>query len=474
MPDDGRMSSDDDDGGTGRLIILSNRLPKGDIPAGGLIYAMHDALRQSGGLWIGAADPTPEASSDLTPIGSGEYDRATFSLTEKEHRGFYYGYANSILWPLFHHRSDLLEFTDGDFEAYTAVNRRVAQAIARIVGPQDLIWIQDYHFLMVAHELRKLGVENRIGLFLHIPFPNATDVLALPQEEMLSQWIAAHDVFGLQTRRDVASAIETLRQDPKAQILNDGSWIRDGRVFTVAAFPIGIDAEGFERAAQVAKVPHLTLERGAPLLLGVDRLDYSKGLVHRFEAFGAYLKHHRPPDAPRPTFLQIAPPSREDVLAYQEIREELEQTEGSINGAHADLDWTPIRYVRRHVDRDLIAGLYRRADVALVTPLADGMNLVAKEFVAAQDPGDPGVLILSHFAGAAEQMLEALMVNPFDTSSFARTIATALSMPLEERRERHASLVDGVRRYGISWWTQTYLDRLRRAPRSFEKLLHAF
>ena len=457
---------------TGRLIVVSNRIPKGDVPAGGLVYALDEALRGRGGIWIGAADPTDTAEDGLTQIGSGAYDRYTFGLTHDEHRGYYLGYANSVLWPLFHHRPDLLEFHQGDFDAYVAVNRRVARAIAGIARPGDVIWIQDYHFLMVAHELRAQGVQNRIGLFLHIPFPNPNDVMALPQVAMLPAWMAAHDLVGLQARRDVTSALEVMRHDVKAQVLNDGSWIRDGRVFSIRSFPIGIDAAEFERTAQTAPIPELQLHPRAPLVIGVDRLDYSKGLVHRFEAFGQYLATREEGDF-RPTFLQIAPVSREDVTAYQEIREELEQAAGSINGAHADLDWTPIRYVRRHIDRDRLAGLYRRANAALVTPLADGMNLVAKEYVAAQDPDDPGVLILSHFAGAAEQMQDAILVNPFDHHSVAEAIETALTMPLDERIERHRKLRDGVRAQDIAWWTQAFLDRLMRAPRSFDSFLRA-
>ncbi|WP_281826089.1 alpha,alpha-trehalose-phosphate synthase (UDP-forming) [Jannaschia rubra] len=449
----------------GRLIVVSNRIPKGDVPAGGLVFAIHEALSGAGGLWIGAADPTPRADDGLTRIGSGTYDRATFALSEKEHHGYYLGYANSVLWPLFHHRPDLLQIEEGDFESYAVVNRRVARAIAKVAGPDDLIWIQDYHFLMVAQELRAQGLTNRIGLFLHIPFPNPTDVMALPQVAALPAWLAAHDVVGLQTMRDVTSANEILRHDRQSQMLNDGYWTRAGRVFSILSFPIGIDARGFAETAARAPRVELQLAPDAPLLLGVDRLDYSKGLVHRFEAFDEYLGTRRPGD-PRPTFLQIAPVSREDVTAYQDIREDLERAAGSINGAHADLDWTPLRYVRRHIDRDVIAGLYRRADVALVTPLADGMNLVAKEFVAAQDDDNPGVLILSHFAGAAEQMKAAVLVNPFDTHSFAQALDRAIRMPLKERRQRHDELRKLVFEKDIDWWTQTFLRRLSRTERS--------
>lgn len=444
----------------GQLLVLSNRIPKGDVPAGGLVYALHEALTGAGGTWIGTADPSHSAEPVLSPIGSGDYDRMTFPVTGTEYDGFYLGYANGVLWPLFHHRADLLDIQDGHFDAYAAVNRRAARVIADRIGPEDTIWIHDYHFLMVASELRKLGVENRIGLFLHIPFPNVTDIMALPEASMLAGWLAAHDLVGLQTERDVAAANDIVAQDGQAQHLNDGTWVRDGRVFNVEAFPIGIDAKGFAETAARVPAPDLLLRPGAPLLIGVDRLDYSKGLVHRFEAFGEFLER-RADQTIRPTFLQIAPGSREDVSAYQDIREELERAAGSINGEHASLDWTPIRYIRHHIDRDTIAALYRKADVALVTPLADGMNLVAKEFVAAQDPEDPGVLILSHFAGASEQMDSALMVNPFDAGSFAQAIEQALTMPLAERQARHASLRDSVFEQDVAWWTDRYLKRLR-------------
>jgi trehalose 6-phosphate synthase len=462
------------EGQGGRLIVVSNRIPKGDVPAGGLVFALHEALSEAGGIWVGAADPTERADAGLAPLpdpgGLTPYDRMTFALTPQEQAGYYGGYANSVLWPLCHHRVDLLRLRAGDFEAYAAVNRRVARGLAAMLRPDDTVWIHDYHFLMVADELRRLGVGNRIGFFLHIPFPNATDIRALPQWEKVPEWLAAHDLVGVQTTRDVTAVLELLRADVPSQLLNDGSLVRDGRVFQVRSFPIGIDARGFAQTAAEADVPDLLLRHGAPLVIGVDRLDYSKGLVHRFEAYGRYLAK-RDPDTRRPTFLQIAPPSREDVAAYMDIREELEGAAGRLNGALADLDWTPIRYIRRHLDRARIAALYRRADVAMVTPLADGMNLVAKEFVAAQDADDPGVLILSHFAGAAETMDAALLINPFDTEGFADTIARALTMPLAERRERHAALTKDVFERDVAWWTRTFLGRLAKASPSYESYL---
>jgi len=447
-----------------RLIVVSNRLPKGDVPSGGLIFALDAALRHKGGLWIGADDPQPrltaEEAHDLRPLDGLPYDRLLFPLTEAEHAAYYLGYANSVLWPLCHRRTDLVQVRPGQRGAYHRVNQRVAQAIALQLQPDDVIWVHDYHFFPLAHELRQMGVTTKIGFFLHIPFPTAPDLMALPDAGDMLQWLAAYDLLGLQTERDVAAARDLYRQDDKGKILPDGGIWYEGREFRVASFPIGVDAEGLKARADASDIgDRLNLSHGTPLVLGVDRLDYSKGLVHRTAGFGRYLAQ-RSSGSPRPTYLQIAPVSREDVPAYRDVRDELERTAASINGAYADLDWTPIRYVRRNVDRDTIAGLYRRANVALVTPLADGMNLVAKEFIAAQDPDDPGVLILSRFAGAAEQLDEALLINPYDPMDVATAIGQALIMPQSERIERYDAMAKPVFGQDIGWWTETYLQAL--------------
>jgi trehalose 6-phosphate synthase len=452
-----------------RIVVISNRIPTEAEPAGGLVVALHQCLKAEGGVWIGSDPETVDTpSGTLADVGGGAYRRMTFDVTEAEREGYYLGYANGVLWPLFHRRTDLIEVRPDHADTYLAVNARVARLVARELEPNDLVWIHDYHFLPLACELRKLGVGNRIGFFLHTPFPQAADLPALPEREAFHDWIAAHDLVGLQTERDVAALLEVFRSDPETEALLSGRMRRRNAVFSVGSFPIGIDAEEFEATAREnAAEDGLGLGAGQKLILGVDRLDYSKGLVNRFRAFGAYLNmrdveeeaENAAPGA-RATFLQIAPPSRSDLFAYREIREELETMSGRVNGTHARLDWTPIRYICRAVPRPRIAGLMRRADVCLVTPLADGMNLVAKEFVAAQDPEDPGVLILSHFAGAAERMRAALRVNPYDIAEMAGAIRNAVDMPLAERRARHAELLEGVRREGISWWTGNFLDRL--------------
>ena len=443
-----------------RLVVISNRIPTDAQPSGGLVVALHEALERHGGVWIGSSGTiVEEPGEDLTQIAERPYQRLAFDLTEAEHEGFYLGYANSVLWPLFHHRADLISVRATDRAAYRAVNARVARMVARVLRPDDVVWVHDYHFLPLAAELRALGVTARIGFFLHIPFPSAANLPALPDRKALPDWLAAYDLVGLQTRRDVAACLDGLRSEGGTEVLLNGRLRRGDRVFEVRSFPIGIDVDGFAEAARSADADPITLPPGQKLVLGVDRLDYSKGLPQRFEAFGRYLRDREPGD-PRATLLQIAPPSREDVEAYQDIREELERMAGSVNGAHAELDWTPIRYLRRPLPRETLAGLYRRADVGFVTPLADGMNLVAKEFVAAQDGADPGVLVLSHFAGAAEQLDAAVLVNPYDTSDMARGLRRALTMSLSERQARFLDLIATIRETDIAWWTATYLGAL--------------
>jgi trehalose 6-phosphate synthase len=384
-------------------------------------------------------------------------------VTEDDQRDFYLGYANSVLWPLFHRRADLIAMEPRYSEAYRSTNARVAALIARELQPGDLLWVHDYHFLPVARELRRRGIDNRIGYFLHTPFPLAANVPALPERDEFPEWLAAYDLVGLQTERDLAALREYFRGDPAAEIDAAGTIRTADGSFRAIALPIGIDVDAFIAQTDASDgADRLRLDPTERLLIGVDRLDYSKGLVNKFRAFAAYLDEHRAANGPRATLLQIAPPSRGALDAYREIRTELESAAGAINGEHAMIDWTPIRYICRNVPRERVAGLYRRADVGLVTPLADGMNLVAKEYVAAQNPDDPGVLILSHFAGAAEQMGGALLVNPYDEAEMAEAIARALDMPLDERRARHAEMLAGLRSHDIGWWARTYMAELSR------------
>ncbi|WP_118135036.1 trehalose-6-phosphate synthase [Oceanicella sp. SM1341] len=445
-----------------RIIVVSNRLPSARSSAGGLAVALSDCLSATGGVWIGTSDEiADEPEQRLHEFEESLFVKLGFALTRQEHENYYLGYSNSVLWPVFHGRADLMDYHEEYDISYHALNARLAQMIAGLLRPGDLLWVQDYHFLPLASELRRLGVRNAIGLFLHIPFPDAHDIQVVPDHVELLRALFDYDLIGLQTRRDVNAFLGTCRTCAGAELLIDGTVSAFGKRTTVASFPIGIDTEGFALEASRTLPPrHVEDPERQHLIIGVDRLDYSKGLPQRFLAYERLLETH-PELSGRVSFLQIAPPTRSGLRAYSEIRSELERLAGCINGAHADIDWTPLRYIHRALPREQLGSLYRRARVGLVTPLADGMNLVAKEYVAAQDPENPGVLVLSRFAGAAEQMGEALLVNPHDRGEVAQAIHRALRMPLAERRTRHAALMGRLLEQDITWWSTTYLKRLR-------------
>lgn len=445
---------------TGRLVVVSNRIPSGENPSGGLVVALKDAISRKGGIWIGAHSEAGEARDELDEVGDTPYRRLAFRLTREEMDNYYLGFSNSILWPLCHRRGDLVELRTEYERAYLSVNKRLAKMIARVIEPDDQLWIHDYHFLPLAFELRQLGVFNRIGFFLHVPFPSLADLSVLPDPAAFAKWLAHYNLLGLQTRADVARCFEMYRADPRAEFMPNGSVKFGSHLVAVRSFPIGIDVDDFIRAAESAAPSPFGREEPGEYIIGVDRLDYSKGIPNRFRAFGEYLDTYA--GDRRPCLVQIAPPTREKVKAYKDITYELEEIAGRLNGEHAALDWTPIRYIHRSVDREHLARLHRNASACLVTSLADGMNLVAKEFVAAQDPAEPGVLILSKFAGAAEDMRDALMINPYDTGEIARAIATALDMPLEERQWRHAACLDAVRKTDVSLWSANFLSVLDR------------
>lgn len=446
----------------GRLICLSNRIPTGANPSGGLVVALGDVLTETGGIWIGTSgEIAKRPGTKLREIEGGPFKRLCFDLTEQEQENYYAGYSNSVLWPLFHGRADLMEIHQEYLSSYKQVNRRLAKMVAAMIEPEDRIWVHDFHLLPLAYELRVLGIQNLIGFFLHTPFPGPTSMQALPNGREICQWLANYDLIGLQAERDVRACLASMVEIGGASDLGNGFVHLSPRQSRIAAFPIGIDTREFTELAEreIEKLPPGILKPERRLVIGVDRLDYSKGVPQRFRAFGEFLERHE--DWHRfVSLLQISPPTREGVQAYDDIREETEHLSGRINGQFADIQWAPIRFINRPVPREVLAGLYRASDVALVTPLMDGMNLVAKEFVAAQDPRDPGVLILSQFAGAAEQMTEALLVNPHDTEQMATTMITALMMSHSERRERHAALMKGLDRHDVHWWSNAFLTSL--------------
>ncbi len=386
-------------------------------------------------------------------------------LSHADHRAYYLGYANSVLWPLFHYRLGLFEFRRDTFEGYLRVNAAFAAALAPLLLPDDLVWVHDYHLIPLGAELRKRGVQNRIGFFLHIPFPTTEVLTALPGHERLVEALCAYDLIGFQTVNDLRAFTDYIVNEARGETASDGTFTAFGRRGRAGAFPISIDTEGFARAAEhAAGAPDMKRLSeslvGRALIIGVDRLDYSKGLPHRFEAFDQLMERWREHRS-RVTLMQVAPPTRGQVAQYRALRRELEGLAGHVNGKYAEFDWVPIRYLNKTFSRNTLAGFYRLARIGLVTPLRDGMNLVAKEYVAAQDGNDPGVLVLSRFAGAARELDGALIVNPFDVEAMAEALHRALAMPLEERRKRWRGMMEVLRHNTVSKWREDFLRALR-------------
>ncbi len=452
---------------TARTVIVSNRVPSPTekaATAGGLAVALADAATP-GSMWFGwsgkrAHDTATKAN--ITVADGVTY--ATIDIAERDYQQFYNGFSNAALWPLFHYRTGLLRFNRPDYEAYRTVNRAFAEALLPLLEPDDLIWIHDYQLMTMATELRALGVTNRIGFFLHIPFVPPALLAVLPTATELVAGLSACDVVGFQTAGDRTAFLDNAEILLKARPDKHGRYKYNGRTVHAVVTPIGIDAKQFEqqalRAEHSADAQRLEESLGdRALVLGVDRLDYSKGLPQRFDAFGrllyAFPQHRRCVN-----FLQIAARSRQEVGSYQTLRRELDRRAGDINGEFSDFDWVPLRYMTHPVKRNAIAGFYRRANIGLVTPLRDGMNLVAKEYVAAQDQVNPGVLVLSRFAGAADELTEALIVNPFDADEVAAAMHEALVMPLEERVTRHAALLEKVRTSTAQRFCETFIAYL--------------
>ena len=453
-----------------RLVVVSNRvaLPN-ENRAGGLAVALQGALREHGGLWFGwSGKRVREANGLLHEQEAHGVTYATVDLTHAEHADYYSGFANRTLWPLLHFRLDLVDYSRETYAGYRAVNAMFAERLASLLRPEDVVWVHDYHLIPLAQMLRERGVANRIGFFLHVPVPSSDLLAALPSHRELFDAFAAYDLVGFQTERDLGRFQSYVPMFGGGRVVDRGTIeTADGRRFRVGAFPISIDTATIERQAAdaVGRAPVQRLRdslTGRRLAIGVDRLDYSKGLPERFRAFERHLDRH-PELRGETTFLQIAPESRGEVAEYRALRAELEGLAGHINGRHAAPEWTPVRYVNRNFPHEVLAGFYRAADLALVTPLRDGMNLVAKEFVAAQDGDDPGVLVLSRFAGAAIELPEAVLVNPYDVDGVADAIAQALSMPKSERRERWHAMIQRLRRADITAWRRRFLAELRAA-----------
>ena len=435
---------------------------------GGLAAALLPAVKKSGVVWFGSSGKLRKIEPGDAPLVEVEgYGRGTIArvdLPEQHHGGFYEGYANSCLWPLLHSRADLAHARAEDYASYCAVNAYMARTLASFAAPDSTFWIHDYHFLPLGRELRRLGVGEKIGFFLHTPWPGRRTIAHLAQHRELAEAMLAYDLIGFQTDRDRDNFAAILRNE----LHIPGSGMRfEGPYGTcrLATFPIGIDTEEFADSALKAvddeQVQRLRTSLGAmKLVMGVDRIDYSKGLSQRFQAFDHLLTRY-PGLKRRLTYLQVAVPSRSNIASYRALQRQLSAQVGDINGRHGEIDWTPLRYLNKGFCQATLAGFYRSAAIGLVTPLQDGMNLVAKEYVAAQNPEDPGVLVLSKFAGAAHELDAALLVDPRDIEGIALRIAAGLAMPLDERRARWQHMMDALLRHSIHAWFAEFMQALK-------------
>lgn len=450
-----------------RLVAVSNRVApirEGEPTAGGLAAGVFDALKQQGGIWLGWSGAISGESTPNPERAVGPITLYTIDLSRKDYDEFYRGFANATLWPTLHYQIGLARFDWNEFAGYRRVNDLFARAVSQVVRSDDLIWAHDYHLLCFAEASRAAGVANRIGLFLHTPFPAPAVFMTIPSHAELIRAMCAFDLLGFQTETDRTAFSDYVVRHAGGKAGHDGTLRVFGRTLKAGVFPIGVPVDEVraqaEDPANRRVVTRLRATLRDQLILSVDRLDYSKGLGQRFAALERFLEDY-PGRRGNVTFMQIAPPSRSDVQAYREIRHEVEAEAGRINGRFAEVDWVPLRYLNRGFPRNVLMPLYAEAEAGLVTPLRDGMNLVAKEYVAAQDPNDPGVLVLSQFAGAAVELDAALLVNPYDKAGIAAALDRALSLPLEERRMRHAAMLHALRVHSPERWRDRFEAALR-------------
>jgi trehalose 6-phosphate synthase len=452
------------------LVVVSNRVARGkanEPMTGGLAAALLPVVEKSGAIWVGSSGRVrdrmqKEPFAEIEALGSGAL--ALLDLPAAHYGGFYEGFANSALWPALHSRSDLIRVSQDDYRSYREVNAFVARALLRFLKKETVFCVQDYHFLALGAELRELGVTEPIGFFLHTPWPGRGIFECVLRHRELAEAMLAYDLIGFQTEEDCQNFIDYLRSVPGLKLNDDIVFSRHGRT-RLAVFPIGIDAEKFASAATKA-LTHPDVSRlrrslnGEKLAIGVDRLDYSKGLINRISAFDR-MWTQEPALLRTVSLLQIATPSRGAIEVYGKLQSDVAKLVSEVNGRHGEVDWTPIRYLNKGFGQAVLAGLYCAAQVGVVTPLQDGMNLVAKEYVAAQNPADPGVLVLSKFAGAANELDAALLVNPHDIEGMANAIALGLAMPLAERRMRYEAMMRKLRGHTIQQWFAEFVEALQ-------------
>ncbi|VYU76559.1 alpha,alpha-trehalose-phosphate synthase [Metakosakonia massiliensis] len=450
-----------------RLVVVSNRIAPPDdkkSSAGGLAVGILGALKSTGGLWFGWSGEIGDEDAPLQKVSRGNITWASFNLSEENYDQYYSQFSNAVLWPAFHYRLDLVKFQREAWEGYQRVNSLLADKLLPLLEEDDILWIHDYHLLPFAQELRKRGVNNRIGFFLHIPFPTPEIFNALPPNAELLEALCDYDLLGFQTDSDRLAFLDCISVQTRLTTRSDKSHTAWGKNFQTEVYPIGIEPDEIAQQASGPLPPKLAQLKNelknVKNIFSVERLDYSKGLPERFLAYETLLEKY-PQHHGKIRYTQIAPTSRGEVQAYQDIRHQLETEAGRINGKYGQLGWTPLYYLNQHFDRKVLMKVFRYAEVGLVTPLRDGMNLVAKEYVAAQDPANPGVLVLSQFAGAANELTAALIVNPYDRDDVAAALDRALTMPLAERIARHAEMLDVIKRNDIDHWQQRFISDLK-------------
>ncbi len=461
-----------------RLIVVSNRLPfaldltREDLwtvtpAAGGLVSAVEPVLRERGGTWIGWPGIAGEIPSEplAEATRNAGYKVVPVSLSETERDEFYYGYSNEVIWPLFHDLQNFCNFEPAYWQTYREVNERYAEAIAQHSRADDFIWVHDYHLMYVAQALRERAVRAALTFFLHIPFPPYDIFAKLPQQQRLLRALLQFDLLGFQTRRDLRNFVQCVRRvmgDAEVAAGRDLQLIRfEDRAIRAGNFPIGIDFDSFERGAGSETVARRSQQLRATfpdcqLILGLDRLDYSKGIPERLRAFGNALERH-PQLRGRVVLIQVVVPSRVEIPRYNEFKQRIDRLVGDINGRFSTSNWWPVQYHFRSLSREDLLAHYRGCDIAFVTPLKDGMNLVAKEYCACRVEND-GALILSQFAGAAEQLKPgALLVNPYDVEQVADAILQAFQMNPAERSARMKRMRRVVRNENVFWWVDSFL-----------------
>lgn len=448
------------------ILMLSNRLPftltrgphglEAHPSSGGLVSALDPVLRQQGSTWIGwSGINDEELASQPLPDLQTPYSVVPVPLKAEEIAKYYFGFSNSTLWPLFHSMPARSRFDHQNWEAYEQVNQRFAQYASQHVQNDPLVWVHDYQLMLAPAMIRLQNPKLRIAFFLHIPFPPYDVFRLLPWDREILNGLMGCDLIGFHVRGYAQNFLDCVERRLGARVDREKMVIHYGdRSHQVGIFPLGIDFDCFERfALQAENFEKFSTEK---IVLGVDRMDYTKGIPDRIRAFELFLERY-PEHREKVVLLQVAVPSREDVTEYQDLKYEIEALIGQVNGRFATATWSPIRYLYRSLSPEQLTALYREARVALVTPLRDGMNLVAKEFVACQ-VDDPGVLILSRLAGAAETMPEALLINPYNLELTAETIQRALTMDETERRSRMVALRRRERRDNVHAWLGKYLN----------------